>query len=162
MEDGRKFEAVYERVEFEKEGKKAYFPAMRGTVCKFDLREQIESMITAGISDTEILETIRDSEAIYTCHITSAGNVKGEGKYGTLDMSEDEIKAIRSLKSPRNARSSVSLAETFAIRTGESRNDYVKRIYRENGGKFSIEEIARQYEVQSISDSEIEKALANL
>lgn len=154
------FRKEYKRVEFEKDGKKLSFPAMTGTILKFNLHAEIERLIEAGVSDTDILDAIREADA-QSVSITSSGNVKGNEKYGSIALTDDEVSKIKSIKAIRQTRSA-TIAETFAVREGESKVEYVKRVYRENGGKIAIDEIVRQYAVQSVSEDEIEKRIAEL
>lgn len=154
------FRKEYKRVEFEKDGKKLSFPSMVGTVLKFDLQAEIERLIETGVSDTDIIDALRSAD-VQSVSITSSGNVKGTEKYGAIALTDDEVSKIKSIKAVRNSRTA-TLAETFAVREGENKVEYVKRIYRENGGKIGMDEIIRQYEVQNVSEDEIEKRIAEL
>ena len=155
------FRQVYKMTDCEFRGKKYSRPSLAGTVLKFDLQAEIERLIDAGVSDTDILEAIREADA-QAVSILSSGKVKGMESYGNIALTNNEVINIHSVEPPRKQSRAATLADTFAIKEGEGKVDYIKRIYRENGGKIALEEIARQYEVQSISDSEIEKALENL
>lgn len=154
------FRKEYKRVEFEKDGKKLSFPAMTGSVLKFNLQSELERLIESGVNDTDIIDALRSAD-VQSVSITSSGNVKGGEKYGAIALSDEEVSKIKSIKAVRNSRTA-TLAETFALKDGESKIEYVKRIYRENGGKIGMDEIIRQYDVQNVSEDEIERRIKAL